>query len=136
MGLALAAQQRLVGLVVAGHHQGRILVQQPVKSGGQLVLVGLGGGLTAMASTGGGGRGAGTCTGVPFGARVSPVLVSASLATAAEVTRRHRGDGQLFLAPEYEQAVQAFVTPVRELTRWSSWLMVPESTLKSEILPT
>ena len=88
--------------------------------------------LMARASTGGGGSIAGTRTGVPFGASVSPVAVADSLATAAMSPAGTLVTGSCSLPRIANSPWSRSSAPVRGLTRWSSGLTVPDSTLNSE----
>ena len=138
VGLAHAAEQGLVGLVVALDGERRVLLLQPVQGGHQLVLVALG--LRAgwrRDSDRLGRRRPATTTGVPLGARVSPVAVSASLATATMSPAGASVTGSSCSLPRRaEQAVQPLVGVGAGVDEdVSSGRMVPDSTLNSEILP-
>ena len=116
----------------------RVLGLEAVQRGAELVVVGLGAGLDGdrRAPTGGAST-AGTRTGMFFGASVSPVPVSASLATAAMSPATTALDRLLLLAAQVEQAVEPLGRlPVRGFTSWSSAFTVPDSTLNSESWPT
>ena len=64
---------------------------------------------TATQCTGSGRRARGTVTGVPLGARVSPVTVPASLATAAMSPAGTVGDIEVLSAAQREQPVEPLV---------------------------
>ena len=89
-----------------------------------------------MASTAGGGVLAVTRTGEPLGASVSPVWVLASLATAPRSPAGSEAAGVCSLPRRWNRPCRRSSPPLETLTRWSSVLMVPESTLNSESCPT
>ena len=96
-------------LVVARHDQRRVLLGEAVQGVGQLVVVGLGGGHHGDGQHRFAGGGAGTRTGVPRGASVSPVAVPVSLATAARSPAGTALDVDVVEAAQGEQTVQALV---------------------------
>ena len=93
-------------------------------------------GFTAMPSTAAGGSMGSTLTGVPLGASVSPVRVAASLATAARSPATTSATGVCSLPRSRNRPWSRSVAPEAGFTRWSSALIVPDSTLNSESWPT
>ena len=93
VGLAHAAEQRLFGLVVALHAQGRVLFEEAAQGVGQLVFVGLASlAMMAIASTGSGRLDCGAVvTGLFFGASVSPGRGVVQLGHGADVAGRQLG---------------------------------------------
>ena len=81
-------------------------------------------------------RAAGSRTGVPFGASVSPVVVSPSLATAAMSPAGTSGSGSCSLPRSVKSACSFSSLCVRGLVSTASGRIVPDSTLKIETLPT
>ena len=105
-----AAQDGLVGLVDPLDHEGAVLLLQPVQPGHELVLVTLGLGADGDRQHDRLGRSrSGTTTGVPLGARVSPVAVSDSLGTATMSPAWASLDGLGLLAPQQLQDVEPLV---------------------------
>ena len=88
--LAADAEDGLVGLVVAGDRQGRVLVAQPLQRRHQLVVVGPGGRLDGHRAGPGRCAAAGTVTGWPLGASVSPVRVPFRRGMATKSPGHHR----------------------------------------------
>ena len=108
--VALAPELGLVDLVVATDHERGVVLDEAVQRRGELVLVGRRRRrTTATQWTGSGTGGAGTVTGVPFGASVSPVTVPLSLATAAMSPAGTSATSSVLLAAQGEQAVEPLV---------------------------
>ncbi len=93
-------------------------------------------GRMAIDSTGGDGGGAGAITGVPFGARVSPVVVSDSLATATRSPAGTSATGSCSLPRRVNRAWSRSSVWLRGLVSTASGRMVPDRTRSIEILPT
>ena len=116
----------------------RVLGLEAVQGGGQLVVVGLGAGLDGdRRARPGGGSTAGTRTGVPFGASVSPVRGVGQLGHGGDVAGHDLGrPASCSLPRRRNRPWSRSSAPVRGLTSWSSALIVPDSTLNSESWPT
>ena len=93
-------------------------------------------GWMAIDNTGSSGGGAGTVTGVAFGASVSPVARSASLATAAMSPAGTSVTLSCSLPRSVKSAWSRSSLWVRGLVSMVSGLIVPDRTLNIEILPT
>ena len=92
-------------------------------------------GLTATCSAGAGSVGAGTTTGCPLGASVSPVRVPFRRGTATKSPAVTVVAGAVACPAMLCSACSRSSSRVRGLTRTASGCSVPETTLQSEILP-
>ena len=136
MRLAHAPQQRLAGLLVALDDQRGILGLQPLERTTELVVVGLGARPHGHAEDGRRGSAGHDPHGRSLGASVSPVRVPASLATAA-MSPAMRDVAVVWSLPRrWNSPWRRSSVPLVALTRWSSVLMVPDSTLNTDSWPT
>ena len=90
----------------------------------------------AIDSTGSAPATRGTCTGVPLGAKLSPVIVSPSLATAARSPAGTSGTSMCSLPRRVKRAWSFSSVWVLALVRTVSGLIVPDRTLKIDTFPT
>ncbi len=89
-----------------------------------------------MARVGSGCSMGGTVTGLPLGARVSPVAVAASLATAPMSPATSSEAVSCSLPRTVSRPCSRSSVPVRLFTRWSSGRTVPDSTRNRLTCPT
>ena len=134
--LAGHAEHGLVGLVDAGRPASDgILLAEPLQGGHELVVVGPRRGPDGHRQRRRLGLGEGMTTGVPLGARVSPVACRSGGGRATKSPATASSTGEASLPRSTSRTCSRSSVRVRGLVSTASGRTVPETTLHSEIRP-